>query len=190
VQRRHDTGVEIAQGRHGRGLRAHTFAPMIAATEAEAPMNPILILNGPNLNLLGQREPQLYGTRTLADIEQLCQRTAGKLGFEVRCHQTNREYELIELIHAARGATAGIVINPAAFTHTSVAILDALAAYEGPVVEVHVSNIHKREAFRHHSFVSLRADAVIAGAGVQGYAFAVERVVHLARRADGRGGQA
>ena len=141
----------------------------------------IVLLNGPNLNLLGQREPHLYGAETLADVEALCTRKAAAEGFKTRFHQSNREYELIDWIHAARGAMAGIVINPAAYTHTSVAILDALNAYEGPVVEVHISNVHKREAFRHHSFVSQRADAVIAGAGIQGYGFAVERIAHLAR---------
>ncbi len=145
-------------------------------------MPTILVLNGPNLNLLGQREPHLYGHETLADVEALCTRKAASEGFKTRCHQSNREYELIDWIHAARGTAAGIVINPAAFTHTSVALLDALNAFEGPVVEVHISNVHKREAFRHHSYVSLRADAVIAGAGIQGYGFAVERVVHLVRQ--------
>ena len=143
-------------------------------------MKPILILNGPNLNLLGQRQPEIYGAETLADVEALCAATAKGLGLAIECHQSNREYELIDLIHAARGRVAGIVINPGAFTHTSIAILDALNAFEGPVVEVHISNVHRREAFRHHSYVSLRADAVIAGAGVQGYAFGVARVAHLA----------
>ncbi len=143
-------------------------------------MPTILVLNGPNLNLLGQREPHLYGSETLADVEALCTRKAAAEGFKSKFHQSNREYELIDWIHAARGTMAGIVINPAAFTHTSVAILDALNAYEGPVVEVHISNVHKREAFRHHSYVSARADAVIVGAGIQGYGFAVERVAHLA----------
>jgi 3-dehydroquinate dehydratase-2 len=142
-------------------------------------MKPILVLNGPNLNLLGQRQPELYGRETLADVEALCATTAKKAGMSVTCHQSNREYELIDWIHAARGTASAIVINPGAFTHTSIAILDALNAFEGPVIEIHVSNIHRREAFRHHSYVSNRADAVIAGAGVQGYAFGVERAARL-----------
>ncbi|MGB3315650.1 MAG: type II 3-dehydroquinate dehydratase [Albidovulum sp.] len=142
-------------------------------------MKPILVLNGPNLNLLGQREPELYGRETLADVETLCAASAKEAGMSVTCHQSNREYELIDWIHAARDTASAIVINPGAFTHTSIAILDALNAFEGPVVEVHISNIHKREAFRHHSYVSGRADAVIAGAGVQGYAFAVARAARL-----------
>ena len=142
-------------------------------------MKPILVLNGPNLNLLGQREPDIYGHETLADVEALCLATARAAGLEADCRQSNREYELIDWIQGARGTASAIVINPGAFTHTSVAILDALSAFSGPVVEVHISNIHKREPFRHHSYVSGRADAVIAGAGVQGYAFAVQRAARL-----------
>lgn len=139
----------------------------------------IFILNGPNLNLLGQRQPEIYGHETLADVETACRAAAGAHGLEVRFHQSNREYELIDWIHEARNAAAGIVINPAAFSHTSVALLDALNAYDGPVIEVHISNIHKREPFRHHSYVSARADGVIAGCGVQGYELAVRRMVRL-----------
>ncbi|SPH17490.1 3-dehydroquinate dehydratase [Defluviimonas aquaemixtae] len=142
-------------------------------------MQTILVLNGPNLNLLGQREPAIYGSETLADVEALCAETAKADGFAVTCRQSNREYELIDWIQAARVEAAAIVINPGAFSHTSIAILDALGAFEGPVIEVHISNIHRREAFRHHSYVSSRADAVIAGAGVQGYAFAVQRAARL-----------
>jgi 3-dehydroquinate dehydratase-2 len=142
-------------------------------------MKPILVLNGPNLNLLGTREPEIYGRETLADVEALCRQTAQSLGFEADCRQSNREYELIDWIQAARGMAAAIVINPGAFTHTSVAILDALSAFEGPVIEVHISNIHRREPFRHKSYVSGRADAVIAGAGVQGYDFALRRAARL-----------
>lgn len=142
-------------------------------------MQPILVLNGPNLNLLGTRQPEIYGHETLADVEALCAATAKAHGLEATCRQSNREYELIDWIHAARSANPAIVMNPGGFSHTSVAILDALHMFEGPVLEVHISNIHRREAFRHHSFVSSRADAVIAGAGVQGYAFAVERVARL-----------
>ena len=112
-------------------------------------------------------------------MEADCRRVAGEHKLEVRFHQSNREYEIIDWVHEAREIAGGIVINPGAFTHTSVAILDALNAFEGPVLEVHVSNIHKRESFRHHSFVSLRADGVIAGFGTQGYALAVRRLARL-----------
>jgi 3-dehydroquinate dehydratase II len=139
----------------------------------------LLVLNGPNLNLLGKRQPDIYGHETLADVEALCRAKATEAGFDLRFHQSNREYELIDWIHEAREHAAAIVINPAAFTHTSVAILDALNAFDGPVIEVHISNVHKRERFRHHSYVSLRADGVIAGLGVQGYGLAIERVAKL-----------
>ena len=137
----------------------------------------IYVLNGPNLNLLGKRQPHIYGHETLADVERDCRALAAELGAEIHFHQSNREYEIIDWIHEARETAAGIVINPAAFTHTSVAILDALNTFEGPVVEVHISNVHKREEFRHKSFVSLRADGVIAGCGTQGYLLALRRVV-------------
>ncbi len=136
----------------------------------------VFVLNGPNLNLLGQRQPHIYGHETLADVERYCREVAGELSLEIRFHQSNREYELIDWIHEARQVAGGIVINPAAFTHTSVALLDALSAFEGPVMEVHISNIHKREAFRHHSYVSMRADGIIAGMGTQGYPLALRRI--------------
>ncbi|MEM7523372.1 MAG: type II 3-dehydroquinate dehydratase [Pseudomonadota bacterium] len=139
----------------------------------------IEILNGPNLNLLGQRQPEIYGAETLADVEAACRAEAAGLELEVSFRQSNAEYELIDWIQGARDAAAGIVINPAAYTHTSVAILDALTMFEGPVVEVHISNIHKREAFRHHSYASSRADAVIAGCGTQGYLLALARMARL-----------
>lgn len=139
----------------------------------------VYVLNGPNLNLLGQRQPHIYGHETLADVERTCRALAAELGLELRLHQSNREYELIDWIHEARGTAGAIVINPAAFTHTSVALLDALSAFEGTVIEVHVSNIHKREEFRHHSYVSLRADGIIAGLGTEGYALALRRVATL-----------
>ena len=142
-------------------------------------MQRIEILNGPNLNLLGKRQPEIYGRETLDDVARACAALGEALGFEMVLRQSNREYELIDWIHDARATAAGIVINPAAFTHTSVALLDALNTYEGPVIEVHISNIHKRESFRHHSYVSLRADGVIAGCGVQGYELAVRRVAGL-----------
>lgn len=144
----------------------------------------VSILNGPNLNLLGLRQPELYGRETLADVEAACRTLGGELGLAVRCEQTNAEHVMVEWIHAARDEAAAIVINPAAHSHTSIAILDALNAFDGPVVEVHISQIHRREGFRHHSHVSARADAVIAGCGTQGYLLALR---HVAQRlaADG-----
>ena len=137
------------------------------------------VLNGPNLNLLGTRQPEVYGRDTLADVEARCRATGARLGLQVACHQSNHEGALVDLIQAARGVAGGIVINPGAYSHTSVAILDALIAFDGPVIEVHISNIHRREAFRHHSHVSGRAEGVIAGCGVQGYDFALMRLAHL-----------
>jgi 3-dehydroquinate dehydratase II len=143
----------------------------------------IYILNGPNLNLLGKRQPHIYGYETLTDVEAACHKVAQSHGLDIRFHQSNREYEIIDWIHEARETAAGIVINPAAFTHTSVAILDALNTFDQPVIEVHISNVHKREAFRHHSYVSLRADGVIAGLGTQGYSLALERLASLIKTA-------
>ncbi len=139
----------------------------------------VLVLNGPNLNLLGQRQPEIYGHETLADAEASCRALAEPAGLMVRFHQSNREYELIDWIHEARGWAEGIIINPGAFSHTSIAILDALNTFDGHVLEVHVSNIHRREAFRHHSYVTHRADGVIAGFGVQGYELAMLRLIRL-----------
>jgi 3-dehydroquinate dehydratase II len=139
----------------------------------------LYVLNGPNLNLLGKREPAIYGRETLMDVEKECRVLAVELKLELIFQQSNREYELIDWIHEAREKAGGIVINPGAFTHTSIALLDALNAFEGPVIEVHISNIHKRESFRHHSFVSGRAEGVIAGCGTQGYLFAIRRIAHL-----------
>ena len=140
----------------------------------------VFILNGPNLNLLGVRQPEIYGRETLADIEAACRRLGAELGLAIRFHQSNAEHELIDWIHEARTEAAGVVINPAAYTHTSVAIRDALAACDGvPIIEVHLSNVHAREAFRHHSYVSPIARAVIAGCGPQGYEFALMRLARL-----------
>jgi len=139
----------------------------------------VYVLNGPNLNLLGKRQPHIYGHETLADVERDCRALAAEVKLELRFHQSNREYEIIDWIHEARETAGGIVINPAAFTHTSVAILDALNAFDAPVLEVHISNVHKREEFRHHSFVSHRADGVIAGLGTQGYLLALRRLAAL-----------
>lgn len=139
----------------------------------------IYLLNGPNLNLLGRRQPEIYGHETLTDVESACRQVASDAGLEIAFHQSNHEGAIIDLIHEARDSGAGIIINPGALTHTSVAILDALNAFEGPVLEVHISNVHKRESFRHHSYVSLRADGVIAGFGTQGYQLAVQRMARL-----------
>ena len=130
-------------------------------------------------DLLGKRQPHIYGHETLADVERDCRALAKDLKLDLRFHQSNREDEIIDWIHEARETAGGIVINPAAFTHTSVAILDALNTFEPPVIEVHISNVHKRESFRHHSYVSLRADGVIAGLGTQGYGLGLRRVAHL-----------
>jgi 3-dehydroquinate dehydratase II len=140
---------------------------------------PIYILNGPNLNLLGQREPEIYGRDTLEDVAEVCGALADDLGLTIAFHQSNHEGALVDLIQEARDKAAGIIINPGAYSHTSVAILDALHAYVGPVIEVHISNIHKREAFRHHSYVSARADGVIAGCGVEGYQLALRRMASV-----------
>ena len=148
----------------------------------------VFVLNGPNLNLLGKRQPHIYGHETLADVERDCRALAAELKLELRFHQSNREYEIIDWIHEARETACGIVINPAAFTHTSVAILDALNTFEAPVIEVHISNVHQREEFRHRSFASLRANGVIAGLGTQGYQLALRRVAKLADDAAGQGG--
>ena len=143
-------------------------------------MNPtVYVLNGPNLNLLGQRQPDVYGRETLADVEAECRRVGAELGLDIVFRQSNREYEIIDWIHEAREAAKGIVINPAAFTHTSVAILDALHTFEGPILEVHISNVHKREPFRHHSYVSAVASGVIVGFGTQGYGLSLQRISRL-----------
>ena len=139
----------------------------------------VYVLNGPNLNLLGKRQPEIYGRETLADIEASCRRVGAEFKLEIEFRQSNREYEIIEWIHEARQRAYGVVINPAAFSHTSVAILDALATFEGPIIEVHISNIHKREPFRHHSYVSGVATGVIARLGVQGYALALRRIAQM-----------
>jgi 3-dehydroquinate dehydratase-2 len=133
----------------------------------------LLLLNGPNLNLLGTRQPEIYGSTTLAQIAAAVTELAAGFGFEIRAVQSNHEGELVDAIQAARVDCVGIIINPAAYSHTSVALADALTAAELPVVEVHLSNIHKREAFRHHSYVSAVAETVIAGAGPLGYELAV-----------------
>jgi 3-dehydroquinate dehydratase-2 len=138
---------------------------------------PIFVLNGPNLNRLGTREPQIYGTTTLADIEAMCRAVVPDLAIDFR--QTNHEGELIEWIHEAIDHASAIVINPAALSFTSIALLDSLKMFPGPIVEIHISNIHKREAHYHHSYVSLVATAVIAGLGADGYVAAVRAASNL-----------
>ncbi len=139
----------------------------------------VTLLNGPNLNLLGLRQPELYGRETLDDVVARTADLAEELGLTVRALQSNHEGQLVDWIHEARGTSAAIIINPGAYSHTSIAILDALNAYDGPVIEVHISNIHKRETFRHHSYVSARADGVIAGCGTDGYLLALRRIASI-----------
>lgn len=139
----------------------------------------ILVVNGPNLNLLGTRRPEVYGTHTLADVEQVARDAAAQVGLDMRFVQANGEGELVDAIQAAREDCAGVVINAGAYTHTSIAIRDALEAVELPFAEVHISNVYAREPFRHHSFLSDIAACVIAGAGIQGYDFAVRRLATL-----------
>jgi 3-dehydroquinate dehydratase II len=151
-----------------------------AGSNRNVPMSRIVyVLNGPNLNLLGKRQPAIYGYETLADVEADCRRVGQELDLEIAFHQSNAEYQIIDWIHEARERAGGIIINPAAFTHTSVAILDALNTCEFPIIEVHISNVHKRESFRHHSYVSLVASGVIAGFGTQGYQLALHRHARL-----------
>ena len=141
-------------------------------------MASILVLHGPNLNLLGRREPDQYGAATLAEIDQALMDQAAEAGHHLQHLQSNAEYELIERIHGAPAEGIDFILfNPAAFTHTSVALRDALLAVRIPFIEVHLSNVHKRESFRHHSYVSLRADGVIAGLGSQGYHAALDAVI-------------
>lgn len=139
----------------------------------------VTLLNGPNLNLLGKRQPEIYGHETLADVESAASALAAELGLSLKTLQSNHEGQLVDYIQAAREDSAGIIINPGAYSHTSVAILDALNTFEGVVLEVHISNIHKRESFRHHSFVSSRAEGVIAGFGTEGYLLALRRMASL-----------
>ncbi|MCC7252069.1 type II 3-dehydroquinate dehydratase [Hyphomicrobium sp.] len=140
---------------------------------------PVFVLNGPNLNMLGTREPEIYGRDTLDDVRKRAEARAAQLGLSVAFRQTNHEGELIGWIQEAREAASGIILNAGSLTHTSVGILDALSAAELPVIEVHLSNIFRRESFRHHSYVSLGAKGVICGLGVQGYELALEAMAKL-----------
>ncbi|MGH6894393.1 MAG: type II 3-dehydroquinate dehydratase [Dongiaceae bacterium] len=139
----------------------------------------VLILNGPNLNMLGVREPAIYGRDSLSDISRMCARRAKELGLAVDFRQSNLEGELATWIQEARGGAAGIIINPGAYGHTSIALLDALQIAETPVIEVHLSNIHRREAFRHHTYTSQAATGVICGLGAHGYVLALEAMAGL-----------
>lgn len=139
----------------------------------------LYILNGPNLNTLGTREPEIYGHATLKDVEALCERTAKQFGLDIDFRQSNHEGVIIDWIQEAREKAVGIVINPAGYTNTSIAILDALLLIKAPVIEVHITNIHKRESFRHVSYISKAARGVIAGCGVQGYALAITAVAGM-----------
>ena len=141
--------------------------------------NKILLLNGPNLNMLGKRDPKVYGDITLKNVEETCKKLSKQNGIELESKQTNYEGQIVELIHTARETSNAIIINPGAYSHTSIAIFDALEMFHGPIIEVHISNIHKRESFRHFSYVSQRADSVIVGCGVQGYELAILRLVQI-----------
>ena len=139
----------------------------------------IYLLNGPNLNLLGNRQTGLYGYETLHDITQNCEKIASSLGMTIQSFQSNSEGQLVDWVHEARQKADAIIINPGAYSHTSIALLDALNTFDGIVIEVHISNIHKREEFRHHSYISLRSDGVIVGLGTQGYGLAVDALQKL-----------
>jgi len=138
----------------------------------------IYILNGPNLNLLGKREPEIYGDISLKNIESNLLEIANENNIEISLHQTNHEGELIDLVHKSSKQGDGIIINPAGYTHTSIALYDALLTSEIPIVEVHISNIYKREEFRHNSYVSKSAEGVISGLGIDGYKFALQFIVN------------
>jgi len=160
--------------------RQKAFDPMARSSSKAAPRKtpakPVYVLNGPNLNLLGQREPHIYGSTTLADIEKLVKAKAKALGLAVVCRQSNHEGELVDWIQEAREKASGVILNAAAYSHTSIAIHDALATLDMPIVEVHISNVYKRESFRHHSTVSSVATGVICGLGTIGYELALEAV--------------
>ena len=140
---------------------------------------PVFVLNGPNLNMLGVREPAIYGSTTLTDVEAMCHVRALHLGLSVDCRQSNHEGVLVDWIQEARTAASAIIINPAAYTFTSIAMMDALKMFPGPIIELHISNVHKREAVYHHSKISAVATAVMAGFGVHGYELALEAVGKL-----------
>jgi 3-dehydroquinate dehydratase-2 len=142
----------------------------------------IFVLNGPNLNLLGQREPAIYGTTTLADIKEKCLTKANDLGFDVDFRQTNFEGELVESVHQARNEACGIIINPAAYTFTSIALLDALKTFDHPKIELHISNVHARESIYHNSLISRVATAIMIGFGAAGYELAIQAMAGMVGR--------
>mgnify|MGYP000984669435 CR=1 FL=1 len=146
---------------------------------SKAADKPILVLNGPNLNMLGKREPAIYGRETLADVARLCDEAAQRLGLKVDFRQSNIEGELVTWIQDGREQAAGLILNAGAYTHTSVALLDAIQAAELPCIEVHLSNIYRREAFRHHSYISPAAKGVICGFGPKGYVLALEAMADM-----------
>ncbi len=147
-------------------------------------MKTVFVLNGPNLNLLGLREPAIYGAHTLQDVQQLCEQAAARNQLALRFHQSSYEGALVDWLHEAGqmkrdGQLAGVVLNAAAYTHTSVALMDAIKGADVPVIELHISNVHAREAFRHHSYIAPVAKAVICGLGVQGYSIAIDAVAQV-----------
>ena len=182
----HGTNV-AGQGRKGkRQTRLAPFGPPVLAQKTKSShkgsaVTPplIAVLNGPNLNMLGVREPEKYGTATLDDVEALCAEVADELGLAIDFRQTNSEGELVTWVQECRGRAAGIIMNPAGYTTTSIAVMDALLAVGVPVIEVHITNIHRREEFRHHSFISKAATGVICGLGVEGYALAIRAMAGL-----------
>jgi len=141
----------------------------------------IFVLNGPNLNLLGEREPEIYGTTTLADINDACQKKAAELGFSIDFRQTNFEGELVEAVHQARRQACGIIINPAGYTFTSIALLDALKMFDGPKIELHISNVHARESIYHNSLISRTATGIMIGFGARGYELAIEAMAGMVK---------
>jgi 3-dehydroquinate dehydratase-2 len=151
-------------------------------------MPSVLVMNGPNLNLLGTRKPEVYGSTTLSDVEKLCEQAAGEFGLDLEFKQSNHEGQLIDWIHETgaqvkSGASIGAVFNPGAFTHTSVALHDAIEGASLPVIELHISNVHAREEFRHHSFISPVARGIVVGFGVRGYVLAIRGLYELSQQA-------
>ncbi len=157
---------------------------MLGALRMAPPL--VAVLNGPNLNMLGVRQPSVYGAATLDDVEQVCAAAAEQIGIAIDFRQTNGEGELVSWVQECRGRARGIVINPGAYAHTSVALLDALLAVERPVIEVHLTNVHRREEFRHHSYVSQAAQGVICGLGIRGYALALTAMAEILMDEDDR----
>ncbi len=169
----------VGQGRDCAPAGPCYNATLVLAKAAGTSMTPaILILNGPNLNLLGSREPEIYGAETLADIETRCREHGEQLGLSVECRQSNHEGQLIDWVQQARAGQDGLIINPGGYSHSSIALMDALKAYDPPIIEVHLSNVHQREDFRHHSYVSRVARGVICGLGSLGYLAALDVMAH------------